>query len=200
MRENASRKGEKIMRVIEPEKRDYADNILIIPKETLFIGGRIMFLCEVDDGMFRTEKLIYEDYGAFYIAKEDPDPAFEKEKYRSNNIFQAMNIFDLGYNGDPLPEEISFQKKLKKQKNNSETEFHAKDSAFKSIKDDMQPSDSSRIENSIMPSEKREDKEKYEFVASDGRTKIFCITDQDSEVVPILNDRCNIVGFLKLPE
>lgn len=189
------------MRVVKPEKRDYADNILIMPKETLFIGGRIMFLCEVDDGMFRTEKLIYEDYGAFYIAKEDPDPAFEKEKYRSNNMFQAMKFFDLGYNGDPLPEEISFQKKLmKKQKNNSEPEFHAKDSAFKSIKDDMQPSDSSRIENSIMQSEKREDKEKYEFVASDGRTKIFYITDQDSEVVPILNDRCNIVGFLKLPE
>lgn len=183
------------MRVIEPEKRDYADNILIMPKETLFIGGRIMFLCEVDDGMFRTEKLIYEDFGSFYIAAE-----CYKAKYRSNNIIQPIINFDLGYNGDPLPEEISFQKKLKKQKNNSEPEFHAKDSAFKSIKDDMQPSDSSRIENSIMQSEKREDKEKYEFVASDGRTKIFCITDQDSEVVPILNDRCNIVGFLKLPE
>lgn len=104
------------MRVIEPEKRDYADNILIMPKETLFIGGRIMFLCEVDDGMFRTEKLIYEEYGAFYIAKEDPDPAFEKEKYRSNNIFQEIKIFDLGYNGDPLPEEISFQKKQKNRK------------------------------------------------------------------------------------
>lgn len=185
------------MRVVEPEKRDYADNILIMPKETLFIGGRIMFLCEVDDGMFRTEKLIYEDYGAFYIAKEDPDPAFEKEKYRSNNMFQAMKFFDLGYNGDPLPEEISFQKK---QKNNSEPEFHAKDSAFKSIKCDMQPSGSSQTENSIMQSENREDKEEYEFVDSDGKTKTFRITEQDSEVVPILNDRCNIVGFLKLPE
>lgn len=186
------------MRVIEPEKRDYADNILIMPKETLFIGGRIMFLCEVDDGLFRTEKLIYEDYGAFYIAKEDPDPAFEKEKYRSNNMFQAMKIFDLGYNGDPLPEEISFQKKQKKQKNNSEPEFHAKDSAFKSII--MQPSDSSQTENPIMQSENREDKEEYEFIDSDGTIKVFRITDQDSEVVPILNDRCNIVGFLKLPE
>lgn len=181
------------MRVIEPEKRDYSDNILIIPKETLFIGGRIMFLCEVDDGMFRTEKLIYEDYGAFYIAAECC-----KEKYRSNNIIQPIINFDLGYNGDPLPEEISFQKKQKKQKNNSEPEFHAKDSVFKSIL--MQPSGSSQTENPIMQSENREDKEEYEFVASDGRTKIFCITDQDSEVVPILNDRCNIVGFLKLPE
>ena len=99
------------MRVVEPEKRDYADNILIMPKETLFIGGRIMFLCEVDDGMFRTEKLIYEDYGAFYIAAE-----CYKVKYKSNNIIQPIINFDLGYNGDPLPEEISFQKKQKKQK------------------------------------------------------------------------------------
>ena len=44
------------MRVIEPEKRDYAGNILIMPKETLFIGGRIMFLCEVDDGRVFTGK------------------------------------------------------------------------------------------------------------------------------------------------
>lgn len=181
------------MRVIEPEKRDYSDNILIIPKETLFIGGRIMFLCEVDDGMFRTEKLIYEDYGAFYIAAECC-----KEKYRSNNIIQPIINFDLGYNGDPLPEEISFQKKQKKQKNNSEPEFHAKDSAFKSIL--MQPSGSSQTENPIMQSENREDKEEYEFIDSDGMIKVFRITDQDSEVVPILNDRCNIVGFLKLPE
>lgn len=181
------------MRVIEPEKRDYADNILIMPKETLFIGGRIMFLCEVDDGMFRTEKLIYEDYGAFYIAD-----GCCKEKYRSNNIIQPIINFDLGYNGDPLPEEISFQKKQKKQKNNSEPEFHAKDSAFKSIL--MQASSSSQTENSIMQSENREDKEEYEFVDSDGKTKTFRITEQDSEVVPILNDRCNIVGFLKLPE
>lgn len=180
------------MRVVEPEKRDYADNILIMPKETLFIGGRIMFLCEVDDGMFRTEKLIYEDYGAFYIAAE-----CYKVKYRSDNIIQPIINFDLGYNGDPLPEEISFQKK---QKNNSEPEFHAKDSAFKSINDDMQPSDSIRIENAITQSKDREDKEEYEFVDSDGKTKTFRITDQDSEVVPILNDRCNIVGFLKLPE
>lgn len=190
----------RIMRVVEPEKRDYADNILIMPKETLFIGGRIMFLCEVDDGMFRTEKLIYEDYGAFYIAKEDPDPAFEKEKYRSNNMFQAMKFFDLGYNGDPLPEEILFQKKQKKQKNNSEPEFHAKDSAFKSIKDDMQPSERSEMENSILQSKDVESEEEYEFINSNGTEKIFRITDQDSEVVPILNDRCNIVGFLKLPE
>lgn len=188
------------MRVIEPEKRDYADNILIIPKETLFIGGRIMFRCEVDDGLFQTEKLIYEEYGAFYIAKEDPDPAFEKEKYRSDNIIRVIKNFDLGYNGDPLPEEISFQKKLKKQKNNSEPEFHAKDSAFKSIKDDMQPSDSNQTENSIVQSKNREEKEEYEFVDSDGMIKVFRITEQDSEVVPILNDRCNIVGFLKLPE
>lgn len=181
------------MRVVEPEKRDYADNILIMPKETLFIGGRIMFLCEVDDGMFRTEKLIYEDYGAFYIAAECC-----KEKYRSNNIIQPIINFDLGYNGDPLPEEISFQKKQKKQKNNSEPEFHAKDSAFKSIL--MQPSGSSQTENPIMQSENREDKEEYEFIDSDGMIKVFRITDQDSEVVPILNDRCNIVGFLKLPE
>ena len=181
------------MRVVEPEKRDYADNILIMPKETLFIGGRIMFLCEVDDGMFRTEKLIYEDYGAFYIAAE-----CYKVKYKSNNIIQPIINFDLGYNGDPLPEEISFQKKQKKQKNNSETEFHEKDFAFKSIK--MQPSDSSQTENPIMQSKDREDKEEYEFVDSDGKTKTFRVTDQDSEVVPILNDRCNIVGFLKLPE
>ena len=181
------------MRVVEPEKRDYADNILIMPKETLFIGGRIMFLSEVDDGIFRTEKLIYEDFGSFYIAAECC-----KEKYRSNNIIQPIINFDLGYNVDPLPEEISFQKKQKKQKNNSEPEFHAKDSAFKSIL--MQPSDSSQTENSIMQSENREDKEEYEFVDSDGKTKTFRVTDQDSEVVPILNDRCNIVGFLKLPE
>lgn len=183
------------MRVIEPEKRDYADNILIMPKETLFIGGRIMFLCEVDDGMFRTEKLIYEDYGAFYIA--DNSRISESEMYSESKMYQPIINFDLGYNGDPLPEEISFQKK---QKNNSEPEFHAKDSAFKSINDDMQPSDSSRIENSIMQSENREDKEEYEFIDSDGTIKVFRITDQDSEVVPILNDRCNIVGFLKLPE
>lgn len=185
----------RIMRVVEPEKRDYADNILIMPKETLFIGGRIMFLCEVDDGMFRTEKLIYEDYGAFYIAAE-----CYKEKYKSNNIIQPIINFDLGYNGDPLPEEISFQKKQKKQKNNSEPEFHAKDSAFKSIKDDMQPSERSEMENSILQSKDRESEEEYEFINSNGIEKIFRITDQDSEVVPILNDRCNIVGFLKLPE
>lgn len=186
------------MRVVEPEKRDYADNILIMPKETLFIGGRIMFLCEVDDGLFRTEKLIYEDYGAFYIAAECS--AFDRNKFRSDNIIQAMKNFDLGYNGDPLPEEISFQKKLKKQKNNSEPEFHAKDSAFKSIKCDMQPSERSEMENSILQSENRENREEYEFVDLDGKTKTFRITEQDSEVVPILNDRCNIVGFLKLPE
>lgn len=189
------------MRVVEPEKRDYADNILIMPKETLFIGGKIMFLCEVDNGMFRDEKLIYEEYGTFYIA--DENSAFKKEKFAHGNIFQAMSNFDLGYNGDPLPEEISFQKKQKnisKEKNNPESEFHAKDSAFKSIKCDMQPSDSSRMENSIMQSEEREDKEEYEFFDSDGIKKVFRITDQDSEVVPILNDRCNIVGFLKLPE
>lgn len=192
------------MRVLKPEKRGYADNILIMPKETLYIGGRIMFLCEIDDeevdsnGVFRTEKLIYEDYGAFYIAAECS--AFNGEKFRSNNIIQPIINFDLGYNGDPLPVEISPQKKQKKQKNNSEPEFHAKDSAFKSIKCDMQPSDSIRMENPIMQSKDREDKEDYEFVDSDGLTKIFRITDQDSEVVPILNDRCNIVGFLKLPE
>ena len=181
------------MRVIEPEKRDYADNILIMPKETLFIGGRIMFLCEVDDGLFQTEKLIYEDYGAFYIA----DGCY-KEKFRSDNIIQVMKNFDLGYNGDPLPEEISFQKKQKKQRNNSEPEFHAKDSAFKSIL--MQPSGSSQTENPIMQSKDGESEEEYEFINSNGIEKIFRITDQDSEVVPILNDRCNIVGFLKLPE
>lgn len=186
------------MRVIEPEKRDYADNILIMPKETLFIGGRIMFLCEVDDGLFQTEKLIYEDYGAFYIAAECS--AFDRNKFRSDIMFQAMKNFDLGYNGDPLPVKISPQKKQKKQKNNSEPEFHAKDSAFKSIKDDMQPSERSEMENSILQSKDGESEEEYEFINSNGIEKIFRITDQDSEVVPILNDRCNIVGFLKLPE
>ena len=183
------------MRVVEPEKRDYADNILIMPKETLFIGGRIMFLCEVDDGMFRTEKLIYEDFGSFYIAAECC-----KAKYRSNNIIQPIINFDLGYNVDPLSVEISPQKKQKKQKNNSEPEFHAKDSAFKSIKDDMQPSERSEMENSILQSKDGESEEEYEFINSNGIEKSFRITDQDSEVVPILNDRCNIVGFLKLPE
>ena len=153
-----------------------------------------MFLCEVDDGMFRTEKLIYEDFGSFYIAAE-----CSAVEYRSS-IFHPIKNFDLGYNGDPLPEEISFQKKLKKQKNNSEPEFHAKDSAFKSINDDIRPSDSSRIENSIMQSKDGESEEEYEFINSNGIEKIFRITDQDSEVVPILNDRCNVVGFLKLPE
>lgn len=192
------------MRVVKPEKRGYADNILIMPKETLFIGGRIMFLCEVDDeevdsnGVFRTEKLIYEDYGAFYIAAECS--AFDREKFRSNNIIQAMKNYDLGYNGDPLPVKISPQKKQKKQKNNSEPEFHAKDSAFKSSKCDMQPSERSEMENSILQSKDGESEEEYEFINSNGIEKIFRITDQDSEVVPILNDRCNIVGFLKLPE
>lgn len=191
------------MRVVEPEKRDYADNILIMPKETLFIGGRIMFLCEVDDGLFRTEKLIYEDFGSFYIA--DDDPVSRKEKFKHNSFMDVMSNFDLGYNGDPLPEEISFQKK---QKNNSETndrknsepKFHAKDSSFSSLKDDMEPSDHSETENSILQSKDGESEEEYEFISSNGIEKIFRITDQDSEVVPILNDRCNIVGFLKLPE
>lgn len=186
------------MRVLKPEKRGYADNILIMPKETLFIGGRIMFLSEVDDGMFRTEKLIYEDFGSFYIANNDP--VSRKEKFKHNSFMDVMSNFDLGYNGDPLPEEISFQKKQKKQKNNSEPEFHAKDSAFKSIKDDMQPSERSEMENSILQSKDGESEEEYEFINSNGIEKIFRITDQDSEVVPILNDRCNIVGFLKLPE
>lgn len=177
------------MRVIEPEKRDYAGNILIMPKETLFIGGRIMFLCEVDDGLFRTEKLIYEEYGAFYIAKEAVlEPVYKaKESFINIRPLQALSE-DLGYNGDPLPEEISlFQKK---QKNNSEPEFQAKGRAFRSIED------ADQAENSTLQPEEQT----YEFVDSDGMTKTFQITDQDSEVVPILNDRCNIVGFLKLPE